>query len=224
MYLIKRYANGRFYDTVEKKYITREQIAEKFDLGESLSIVDTRSGEDVTYSVLASIDSERGFQEDIIQDVELDVEPDWEAGAASDTEPDEPESMFTQFLKMGEDLFGDYKKRYESIRKNFPGIQKDEIDKLLAALKGKKTEEKKEPGAREEFDRYRKYIQQTIYNSVEKYLDDAFKKMNLADRDQIEQLSESIDELTRKFEEMEKEREAEKRKGSTGGPDDDYSI
>ena len=28
MYTIKKYANGRFYDTVTKNYITRSQIAD----------------------------------------------------------------------------------------------------------------------------------------------------------------------------------------------------
>jgi hypothetical protein len=216
MYLIKRYANGRFYDTVEKKYITRQEIAEMFDAGESLSIIDTRTAEDVTHSVLTGIDAERDFIDATAETIE-------------GVEPEEAESVMSQLFRIGEGLFGDYKKRYDSLRQNLAGMSRDEIDRLLTALRRdteKKTEGiKKEAGsAREEFDRFRKGFQDWVVGRIDRRLDEALRKMNLADRDQIEELSAKIDELRIKFEKLERDAAQQARENTLGRKDDDISI
>jgi polyhydroxyalkanoate synthesis regulator phasin len=52
MQLIKTYANGRFYDTLNKKYISKEQLAALFNKKEEITIVMHKTGNDVTQSVM----------------------------------------------------------------------------------------------------------------------------------------------------------------------------
>ena len=52
MWIIKTYANGRFYDTLNKKYIGREQLATLFNKKEEIRIVMHNTDSDVTESVM----------------------------------------------------------------------------------------------------------------------------------------------------------------------------
>jgi polyhydroxyalkanoate synthesis regulator phasin len=52
MQLIKTYANGRFYDTLNKKYISKEQLAALFNKKEEITIVMHKTGDDVTRTVM----------------------------------------------------------------------------------------------------------------------------------------------------------------------------
>ena len=55
MKLIKRYTNRKLYDTERSCYVTLDEIAEMVRDGEEVSIVDNRSGEDLTTVTLAQI-------------------------------------------------------------------------------------------------------------------------------------------------------------------------
>jgi hypothetical protein len=55
MHKIKKYANGRFYDAIDKKYITLRQISEMIQEGEKISIVFTKTGEDLTSSIISKL-------------------------------------------------------------------------------------------------------------------------------------------------------------------------
>ncbi|MBA3010472.1 MAG: hypothetical protein KKF12_10210 [Proteobacteria bacterium] len=50
---IKKYANGRFFDTVAKKYIQPEKLAEMIKKGEDIKVTLTQTGKDITESVIA---------------------------------------------------------------------------------------------------------------------------------------------------------------------------
>lgn len=55
MKLIKRYTNRKLYDTERSCYVTLDEIAEMVRDGEEVSIIDNRSGEDLTTVTLAQI-------------------------------------------------------------------------------------------------------------------------------------------------------------------------
>ena len=59
MHKIKKYANGRFYDTTDKKYITLKQLSEMIQEGEKISIVLTKTGEDLTSSIISKLSAKR---------------------------------------------------------------------------------------------------------------------------------------------------------------------
>ncbi|MBC8440939.1 MAG: hypothetical protein H8D87_14815 [Deltaproteobacteria bacterium] len=50
---IKKYANGRFFDTVAKKYIKPEKLAEMIKKGEDIKVTLTQTGKDITETVVA---------------------------------------------------------------------------------------------------------------------------------------------------------------------------
>jgi polyhydroxyalkanoate synthesis repressor PhaR len=53
--IIKKYANRRLYDTESSSYITLEKLAQMVRLKREFKVVDAKSGEDITRSVLAQI-------------------------------------------------------------------------------------------------------------------------------------------------------------------------
>lgn len=59
MLTIKRYPNRKFYDTEEKRYITLEDITDRIREGREVQVIDNASGEDITTVVLTQIISEQ---------------------------------------------------------------------------------------------------------------------------------------------------------------------
>jgi polyhydroxyalkanoate synthesis regulator phasin len=59
MHKIKKYANGRLYDTTDKKYITLKQLSEMIEKGEKISIVLIKTGEDLTSAIISKLSSQR---------------------------------------------------------------------------------------------------------------------------------------------------------------------
>ena len=59
MHKIKKYANGRLYDTTDKKYITLKQLSEMTQAGEKISIVLTKTGADITSSIISKLSVNR---------------------------------------------------------------------------------------------------------------------------------------------------------------------
>lgn len=53
--IIKKYANRRLYDTESSSYITLERLAEMVRQKRQFKVVDAKSGDDITRSVLAQI-------------------------------------------------------------------------------------------------------------------------------------------------------------------------
>lgn len=53
--LIRKYANRRLYDTASSRHVTTEDIRKMVAAGERVKVVDDKSGEDVTRSILLQI-------------------------------------------------------------------------------------------------------------------------------------------------------------------------
>ncbi|GAB4149605.1 MAG: polyhydroxyalkanoate synthesis repressor PhaR [Sphingomonadales bacterium] len=53
--IIKKYANRRLYNTETSSYVTLEHLAEMIQSGRDFKVVDAKSGEDITRSVLTQI-------------------------------------------------------------------------------------------------------------------------------------------------------------------------
>jgi polyhydroxyalkanoate synthesis regulator protein len=59
MHKIKKYANGRLYDTTDKKYITLKQLSKMIQEGQKISIVLTKTGADITSSIISKLPANR---------------------------------------------------------------------------------------------------------------------------------------------------------------------
>jgi len=57
MRIIKTYTNGRFYDTLNKTYISKEQLAALFNKKDEIAITMHKTGSDVTKSVMKQLGS-----------------------------------------------------------------------------------------------------------------------------------------------------------------------
>lgn len=57
--VLKKYGNRRLYDTTDSRYVTLAEVEALIQAGEDVEVVDAKTGEDLTRSVLAQIISER---------------------------------------------------------------------------------------------------------------------------------------------------------------------
>ena len=55
MRIVKKYANRKLYDTRGKKYVAMDAVAELIKKGEEVSVIDNRTGQDITSAVLSQI-------------------------------------------------------------------------------------------------------------------------------------------------------------------------
>lgn len=63
MRVIRKYANRRLYDTCESRYVTLEDIRQLILNQEEIQVEDSKTGEDITRSVLLQIITEQENQE-----------------------------------------------------------------------------------------------------------------------------------------------------------------
>jgi hypothetical protein len=52
---IKKYSNGRFFDTATKEYIKPEKLAELIKKGEEIQVILTKTGKDITDAVIGQL-------------------------------------------------------------------------------------------------------------------------------------------------------------------------
>lgn len=83
--LVKKYTNRRLYDTEESRYVTLEELAEKIRAGKDATVVDARTGEDLTQATLTQIIMES-------------------RGAARIL----PVPLLVQLIRMGDDALGEF--------------------------------------------------------------------------------------------------------------------
>ncbi len=71
--IIKKYPNRRLYDTAESKYVTLSDVRELVLSGVSFCVIDKKSGEDITRSILLQIiieqeeDGDPMFSTDVLE-------------------------------------------------------------------------------------------------------------------------------------------------------------
>ncbi len=58
--LIKRYGSRKLYDTSESRYVSLDEVAGFVREGQTIQVVDNRSGDDVSAAILTQIISEEG--------------------------------------------------------------------------------------------------------------------------------------------------------------------
>jgi hypothetical protein len=62
---IKKYSNGRFFDTAAKKYIKSEKMAELVQKGEKIQVTLTKTGKDITESVIEQFSKKEKKEKEI---------------------------------------------------------------------------------------------------------------------------------------------------------------
>jgi len=201
MYTIKKYANGRFYDTVTKNYITRSQISKLMQSKKKIEIVDTKSGKKITAQVASQIKAK--------------------AAKASKQKPKakakkgkkDSANVFVQLLRKGGDTLSDYSKKYASMWQEMLTMSKEEVEKLVNLLvKDNKISELEAKKLKKEILKYRDNIQKWITKNIDQRVNDVLNKMNLANRDQVLDLTKKIKSLNAKILKLEKAKKPAKKK------------
>lgn len=179
MYIIKRYANGRFYDTEMKNYITQSRISELLSSGRKLKIIETKTNRDITSQIVSKIQSRRDQKK---------ARPG-------------PDHLLVQLFGRKGDILLDYGRKYASVGQDLLAMSREEVDKLLNRLqKDKKISESEAKNLKEEIQRYRGNIRKWITKNIDSLFNDLFTRMNLASRDQVVELTQKIKELESRIE------------------------
>ncbi len=189
MYQIKRYANGRFYDTVAKNYITRAQIAKLLRTKKDVVIYDTKAKKDITKDIVAQIEAKKKSKQK----------------RKPARKKEDALSGFTALFRKGGDALFDYGKKYASMWQNLVTLSKDEIDRVIGMLvRDKKISEADGSRLKAEIEKYRESVQRWIIRNIDNRVNEILNRMNLASRDQILELTAKIDELNKKISSLEK--------------------
>lgn len=181
---IKRYANRKLYDTTDRKYITLTRLTEMVKEGEEISVIDNTTGEDITASVLAKL----------ISHGEKEEHENLSASA------------LMRLIRKGGDTVADYAKKYSTIWQSAMALAEDETEKLVNKLiKDRELSESEGRNLKKEIRGYTESLKMWISATIDKRIKEMLDVMNLADRQQVVQLTEAIDRLTEKVDGLEKQ-------------------
>lgn len=200
MYTIKKYANGRFYDTEAKNYLTRPQIMDLRKAGKKIVIVDTKTSKDITSDIMSQVkEKEKKTARKAAgkKSVKKTAKKSGKKAAPTDG--------LAQFIRKSGDTLFDYGKKYASMWQNMVTMSKEEIDKLINLLvKDNKISEFEADKFKKDVLRYRDNIEKWFSKNVDKRINEVLGRMNLANRDQIVRLTTKIDALNKKIKQLEK--------------------
>jgi polyhydroxyalkanoate synthesis repressor PhaR len=188
MHTIKKYANRKMYDTTDKRYVSMEQLAELIKSGQEVSIIDNRTGEDLTSAIISQLIGRE----------------------KKDTAKGVSTRILIQLLRKGGGTLTDYaKKKYASLWQSAFTMAEDEVDKLVNLLIKDKELSKSEGGRlKNEIFGYTEALKSWISQRIDKRISELSGAMNLVTRDQVNDLIAKIEALTRKVEELESSRKS----------------
>jgi polyhydroxyalkanoate synthesis repressor PhaR len=183
MHKIKRYANRKLYDTKSKQYITLDKIAKLLKAGEEVSVLDNKTGEDITAVTVSQI----------------------LARAKQGQTDNGASNVMIQLLRKGPGTLVDYGKRYLSLWDRALTMADEEIDRLVERLV-KEKEITPSEGSRLKKDMLNRAedLKKWISEKTDQRINEALDLMNLASREQVTKLTEKIDSLSRKVQSLEK--------------------
>lgn len=184
MHKIKKYVNRKMYDTTDKKYVSMEQVAQLIKSGEEVTIIDNKTGEDLTAAIVSRLIGQEKKEKGSV------VSP----------------RIMMQLLRKGGDTLTDYAKKYTSLWQNALTMAEDEVDKVVGTLvKDKELSRAEGSRLKQEITGYTDSLKNWIGERVDRRLNEALAAMNLASRDQVEKLTAKIDSLSREVARLKKQ-------------------
>ncbi len=194
MYKIKKYANGRFYDTEAKTYVTQPQILDLQKSGKKITIVEAKSGKDITHNTLSHLKAK------------MEKTTSKPAAKKTKSKAAKPSpGTLAQLIKKGGDSLSGYGKKYTDMWHNMVTMSKDEVDKLMNKLvKDNKISKFEADKFKKEVQRYRENIEDWFSKTVDNRVNELLGRMNLANREQIVKLTDEIEALNKKIKALEK--------------------
>jgi polyhydroxyalkanoate synthesis regulator protein len=223
MHQVKKYANGRLYDATYKKYITMEEIEDFVRTGVIFKVVVSKTGEDITDSVIAKIKEEMKSESGKKTEPEAKtkikpkatqkIQVKQKSGPESESESVSAEliSIFSELLEKGSGMFAGCARGYMDLWHSAMGMAEEEFDKRVKQLvRAKELSESEAGQMKKEVIGFVRNLKKWVGANVEERIHDIISAMNLATRSQVEELAEKINGLNIKLamlERMENERE-----------------
>jgi len=183
MHKIKRYANRKLYDVTDKKYITLDQISKLIKSGEEITVVENKTGKDLTATTVSQIlaRDKRGKPDDVASGVVV------------------------QLLRKGPGTLVDYGKKYVSLWDRALTMADEEIDKLVDRLVREKELTKSEGNKfKREISGRADNLRNWIGEKIDQRINEVLNIMNLATKEQAVDLTAKIEALTKKVNKLEK--------------------
>lgn len=207
MYTIKKYANGRFYDTETKNYITRGRISDLMSSQKKFEIIETKSGKDITREVTSQIQA---------KEAKAGKQKTKSKKTAPKKSRQDAAGFIVQLFRKGGDTLTDYGKKYASMWQEMLTLSKEEIDKVVNVLvTDNKISEFEAKKLKMEIVKYRDNIQSWITKNIDHRINEVLNRMNLANRDQVLELTTKIKSLNDKISKLEKSKSASGKKKTT---------
>jgi len=203
MVTIKRYANGRFYDTQEKTFIRREQLAGMIAAKKRFVIVDTKSGDDITEEITAQILAKEGAEA-------KQGSRAAESGAGSGSSEGagaEPGGSLLEFLRKSGDSLFQWGRKYAARGQDLLSESWQELDRRINRLVSeKKISEGEGRDLKEEIFRHSETLRSWLGSRVERAVEEMTQRMNLVSREELDVLDERIKALEQRVAQLEKKR------------------
>ena len=184
MHLIKKYANRKMYDTTDKTHISRAKLAELIKKGEEVTIIDNRTGEDLTTAIVSQL-------------IGLESKKNEDDGIVSSR-------FMMQLLRKGGGTLTDYAKKYVSLWQGALTMAEDEIDKLVNRLvKNKELSLSEGNRLKKEIIGYTNSLKSWISESIDNRVGEVLDAMHVAKNDDIKALADKVDALAKKVKQLE---------------------
>jgi polyhydroxyalkanoate synthesis repressor PhaR len=183
MRIVKKYANRKLYDTVDKTYISMDRLAELIKGGEEVSVIDNQTGQDITVSLLSQL----------------------LAREKRDGDTEELADMLSGLLrKSGDTVFG-YAKKYSSRWQGAMSMAEEELEKLAKLfLKGREMDENEKKDFLQGFKGQAEKLKLWIGEKVDQRVGDVLKMMRLVSREEFEAANAMVSSLEKRVQELEK--------------------
>lgn len=183
---IKKYANRKLYDTMDKKYVSLNRLSELIKEGEEVAIKDNETGEDITASIVSQIIAK-------------------EKKETKEAEIDESSGVLIQLLRKGSGKFMGVAKKSTSLWQNAMTLAEDEIDKLVNLLiKDKELSESEGSRLRKDMKKRADDFKKWIGDKIDQRINEVLGMMNLANKEQVSEMTEKIEALTLKVQQLER--------------------
>ena len=174
MRTIKRYSNRKLYDTVDKRYITLEQIGELVRDGQDIKVIDNKTGDDLTNITLSQILLEQEKRK----------------------ESNLPKSFFVNLLQRSSTTVVDF------MRKNLPHVFdtsflseetiEENVDEMVRAGELAKEEANE---LKDEIKTRSRTFKERLDALVEKRVQDVYATLNIPSKAEVEALLQRLQEL-----------------------------
>lgn len=182
MHLIKKYANRKLYDTTEKSYISMDGLAALIKSGEEVRIIDNETEEDLTSQIVSQL---------------LAREKPGEDKAV-------PSSVLMQMLRKGRGTLFGYGKKYVSLWQNALLMSREELDRLISGLVNESEISELEGNTlKKEIAGYTSVLRRWMKENIDYQVNEVLERMNLATKDQVNDLKNRVESLCGKLDELE---------------------